>query len=56
MGKVVIELSEETINYINESLLDILNNLKKMNEANKKLFDNWDKPKKADYPGQLSNT
>ena len=45
MGKVVIELSEESINYINESLLDILNTLKKMNKRNKELLENWDKPK-----------
>ncbi|MBU0687212.1 MAG: hypothetical protein KKB81_05115 [Candidatus Margulisbacteria bacterium] len=46
MNKVVIEISKETMDHINESLLDILESLKKMNEVNQKYFKKWNIQKK----------
>ncbi|MFA4858706.1 MAG: hypothetical protein WC901_03390 [Candidatus Margulisiibacteriota bacterium] len=54
MEKITLEFSPEQLEHIKESLLDILNSLKIINRANRELFENWDKPKKADYLGQGS--
>ena len=45
MGKVVI--SAEAMNYINESLKEILEYLNKMVETNEKYFKKWKEEEKA---------
>jgi hypothetical protein len=55
MGKLIIELSEENLTYLYKSLNTIHRYLDMMIETNRKLLENWDTPKKADYLGQGSN-